>query len=207
MPAFTVNRLYPYSLATDPADVPVALQSLAEAIDADVCALTAGVTGRPVAQFRGTGPYSSFVTSVPGFPRSLPFDSEEFDTANVTMQSQEPVNRLIFPEEPGFYFAVATVQVPALTVSGSVAVMADINIAKGDITSPATPRIRLAGASHNLAVGPDDRNIRNFTCSTGMFMNGTTDAFCVTFFADTTPDVTEYVIAERTLTLLRMTMS
>lgn len=206
MPANTVNRLYPYSVPGDPADVPAALQSLAEAIDDDVCALINGVTGRPVAQFRGTGQYHSFTTSLgAGFPPQLPFDVEEFDTANVTLQSQELGNRLVFPEDPGFYFALAMVQVPTSTHAVPMDML--VSITKGDITSPATPRTRLAVCSHNINVSPDDRDMRLFTLSTQVFMNGTTDGFSVEFFADSTPDVTEYVIAERRLTILKMTQS
>lgn len=207
MPANTVNRAYPYSIPADPADVAGALQSLAEAIDDDVCALTNGVTGRPMAQFRGTTPFASLTTGLGGTERSIPFDTEEFDTANVTMQSMEVGNRLILPEEPGFYFLMATVQVPTLTVAGAAAVFVDIDIAKGDASNPLGARTRLNGASHNVAVGPDDRNVRTFSVSAGSFFNGSTDAVCVRFFADSTPDVSEYPINQRTLTLLRMTIS
>lgn len=212
MPAFTVNRNYPYSIPADPADVPAALQALAEAIDDDVCALTEGVTGRPSARFRGTGTYASESTAFPltappdaSFFR-VPFDTEDFDTANVTMQSMEVGNRLILPEEPGFYFALATVQVPTMTLATTVNFMG-VQIRKGDASLPTLGATRLAGTSHNIPVNADDRNVRLFSVGCGAFMNGTTDAFCVEFRADTTPDVAQYVINERSLTVIRMTQS
>lgn len=213
MPAFTVNRNYPYSVPTDPADIPQALQDLAEAIADDVCALTNGVTGRPVARFRGTGTFNSespaFSLGAPptdSFYR-VPFDTEDFDTIGVTMQSQEVGNRLILPDVPGFYFAIGTVYVPTLTTAGAVVNFLDIELQLGDASNPLGATTKLAGSSHNIAVDANDRNVRVFSLSSGTFMNGTTDAFALEFRADTTPNIAEYPIAERTLTILRMTTS
>lgn len=56
MPAFTVNRGYPYSIPTDPADVPQALEDLARAVDTDVTNLEATIGVRPQARVRGVTP-------------------------------------------------------------------------------------------------------------------------------------------------------
>lgn len=213
MPANTPNRTYPYSVPADPTDIPGALQALAEAIDADVCALINGVAGRPVAQFRGTGTFASPSPSEALSPPPsdvfyrVPFDVEEFDTANVTMQSMEIENRLIFPEDPGFYFALATVQVPILTTAGATVNFMGLQIRKGSTAIPQALASRLVGGSHNNPVDANDRNVRVMSVGCGAFMNGTTDAFCVEWRADTTPNVAEYVIGERTLTILKMTQS
>jgi|GEM_PF-6336476 len=215
MPANTVNRGYPYSLPTDPADVAGALQSLAESIDADVCALQDGLTGRPVARFRGTGSYASPspthpVNSPPTpYTDRIPFNVEDFNTANVVMLSADVGQRLIWPQDPGFYFALATVAVPPLTTAGATVVYLGLQIRLADGTNPTSlvPAPRLAGISNSAPVGGDDRNMRLMALGCGTFMNGTTDAFSVEFRADTTPDVAEYVISERTITILKMTTS
>jgi len=214
MPAFTANRGYPYSVPTDPVDVPGALQALAEAIDTDVCALQAGVTGRPVARFRGTGTFPSasptHPVNTPPAPYSdrIPFDTTDFNTANVTLGSAEPGQRLIFPEDPGFYFALATVYVPLLTAAATTLFMG-LQIRRGDFTNPTSlvTAPRLGGCSHNTPVETHDRNVRVMSLGIGVFMNGTTDAFSVEWRADTSPDVSEYVIGERTITILKMTQS
>lgn len=215
MPLNTPNRSYPYPIPADPTDIPGDLQRLAEAIDADVCALQAGVSGRPVARFRGVGPFAStstnrpFVNS-PGTPYEdrIPFNVTDFNTANVTMMSPDVGQRLIFPEDPGFYFALATVYVPTFTLAATVSFMG-LQIRMGDASNPTVllPSARLGGSSHNLPVGVDDRGVRVLSLGIGMFMDGITNAFSVEFRADTTPDTSEYVIGDRTITILKMTQS
>jgi len=214
MPATTPNRLYPYPLVTDPTDVPGDLQRLAEAIDDDVCSIRAGLGGRPVARFRGTGTFASPSTSAPLSPPPsdtfyrVPFDTTDFNTANVTMQSQEIGNRLLFPEDPGYYYVTATVYVPPLTVAGATVNYMGLQIRKGTIANPLALASRLAGSSHNLPVSSvDDRGVRLMSVTCGAFMDGTGDAFCIEWRADSTPDVAEYVINERTITIQKMTQS
>lgn len=214
MPATTPNRLYPYPLPADPTDVPGDLERLANAIDDDVCSIRAGLTGRPVSRFRGTGTFASPSTSAPLSPPPsdtfyrVPFDTTDFNTANVTMQAQEVGNRLLFPEDPGYYYVTATVYVPPLTVAGATVNYMGLQIRKGTIASPTTLATRLAGSSHNLPVSSvDDRGVRLMSVTCGAFMDGTVDAFCVEWRADSTPDVAEYVINERTITIQKMTQS
>jgi hypothetical protein len=216
MPANTVNRLYPYSVPGDPADVPGALQALAEAIDDDVCALTAAVAGRPVSRFRGTGVYNSPSTAranvnAPATPYEdrLPFNVTDFNLANVTMTSPDVGQRLIFPEDPGFYFALTTLYVPPMTVSGATVSYMALQIRRGDFTNPTSLATapRLGGASTNVPTDANDRNVRVLSLGIGVYMNGTTDAFSVEFRADTTPNVAEYPVTERTITILKMTQS
>lgn len=212
MPAFTVNRNYPYSVPTDPADVPGALQALAEAIDDDVCDFGNGLTGRPVARYRGTGTYASLSTSAPLSPPPtdsyyrLPFNVEEFDTMGCEMQSMEVGNRLIFPTNPGFYFAFATVFVPTMTLATTVTFMG-LQIRRGSLATPPNLASRLTGTSNNVPVDLVDSSMRLMTVGCGIQMDGVDNALCVEWRADTTPDVAEYVIGERTLTLMRMTQS
>lgn len=212
MPAFTVNRGYPYSIPTDPANVPAALQALAEAIDDDVCTLTNNVMGRPVSQFRGT---VSFTNHTPAYPLDappfpyvprIPFDTTDFNTANVTMQAQEVNNRLLFPEDPGFYFALATLKVPTLTAATSMVYM-DLQLRRGDATNPTAAATLLSRTSNSIAVETFDRNVRVLSVAVGCFMNGTTDAFSVEFNVDTNPDIGTYTLSDRSITILKMTQS
>lgn len=216
MPANTPNRLYPYPVPLDPTDIPGDMQRLAEAIDTDVCALGAGLTGRPVARFRGTGPYTSESTAranvnAPATPYDdrIPFNVEDFNTANVIMTSPDVGQRLIFPDDPGFYFALATVYVPTFTIAGATVGLMGLQIRQGDFTNPTSllPAPRLAGCSHNVPVDANDRNVRVMSLAVGCFMNGTTDAFSVEFRADTAPNTSGYVIGDRTITILKMTQS
>lgn len=213
MAAITPNRNYPYSTAGDPADVPFALQALAEAIDVDVCTLIDGVAPRQVARIRGTGSYASPTPSVaigsPPFPsfNRVPFDTVDFDTVGIELQSQDPLNRLMKPTVPGFYFAIATVFVPVLTTAGTTVSFLDISINRGNASAPASVASRQASSSHNVPSISFGGPVRVFSVSSGGFFNGTTDAFSVNFRADTSPNIASYPIGERSLTILRMTQS
>jgi len=216
MPATTPNRFYPYPLPGDPTDIPGDMQALAEAIDEDVCTLQTNLVGRPVARFRGTTPFTSESTARanvngPATPYEdrIPWNVEDFNTANVIMTSPDVGQRLIFPDDPGFYFALVTLYVPTFTIAGATVGFLGLQIRRGDFTNPTSlvPATRLAGCSHNVPVDANDRNVRVMSLSVGCFMNGTTDAFSVEFRADTTPNTSGYVIGERTITILKMTES
>lgn len=208
MPASTVNRLYPYSIPGDPNDVPQALQDLVEAIDDDVCTLLQ-TGGRPASRFRGTGTYNSPAASGIGGDTTnrVPFDTIDFNNANVTMQTMVTGNRLLFPEDPGFYVGIATVQVPTLTTVVTSVDYIGLQIRRGNISSPAVLATRLAGGGNHIPANADDRNVRVIAVATGGFFNGTTDAFSIEFRAMTTPTIADYPIRERTLTILKMTQS
>lgn len=216
MPASTPNRFYPYPLPGDPTDVPGDMQRLAEAIDQDVCDLGNGLLGRPVARFRGPGSFASESTARPNvnapatpYDDRIPFTVTDFNTANVRLGSPDFGQRLISPDDPGFYFALVTVNVPVFTIAGATVTYMAVQIRRGDWTNPTSlvPAPRLAGCSHNVPVDAFDRNVRVMSLTVGCFMNGTTDAFSVEFRADTTPDTSAYEIGERTITILKMTES
>lgn len=212
MSALTANRQYRYATAGDPADVPNAMRVLAETIDDDVCQFGNGLTGRPVARYRGTGTYaslspSSTLTPPPTtYAYRVPFNVEDFDTIGCSMQSQDIGNRLIFPASPGFYFAFATVYVPTLTLATTVTFMG-LQIRRGVISNPPNLASRIGGTSNNVPVDLVDSSMRLMTIGVGIQMDGVDDALCVEWRADTTPDVAEYVIGERTLTILKMTQT
>lgn len=211
MPGSTPNRAYPYAVPMDPADIPASLQATAEAIDADVCALTEGATGRPAAQFRGAGVYLSPAPandlSIPfGATRfRLPFDTTDFNTCNVELMSQAAGVRLIRPTEVGVYAVVGILQVPTLTHNASLVFM-DLEIHKNDSSVPGTVGPKIAAMSHTVGVGPEDANVRMMqTGLTSVFMNGTTDCFSLEWRGNTTPDVANWALGLRKILLLKMT--
>ena len=205
----TANRLYTYPAPGDPNDVPGDLQELAEDIDADVCALLNSNLARPVARFRGTGTFQSQSASGIGGNtiNRLPFDTIDFNTANLELQDQTVNNRLIRVTEPGYYFALASVQVPTLTTAGVAVNYLRFQLRKGNSATPAALASRLSGHSNNIPVNADDLNVRLLATSAGAFFNGTTDSFSVEFQAVTTPALAEYPLNERVLTVLKMTTS
>lgn len=108
MVAFTPNRAYPYSTPTDPADIPEAIQALAESIDLDVQDLTDSLTRRPFCKVRSN-------TSVrQTFPADqiteLEFDFVEFDPAGVSNLSVDPTR--LTPTSAGFWFVWTAIEVP-----------------------------------------------------------------------------------------------
>lgn len=211
MPANTPSRGYPYSLPADPADVPAALQALAEAIDDDVCDLVAlAQAGRAVARVRGTTSFGSQSPSGIGGNtiNRVPWDTIDFDTGvGVQLGSQESGSRQVFVDQPGFYFAVATLQVPTLTVPVTSVDYTGLQIRRGSFSVPGTLATRLSGTGNHIPVNNDDRNVKILSLSAGAFMDGTDHAYSIEFRAITTPTIAEYMVRERTLTILRMTDS
>ena len=211
MATTTPNRFYPYPTAADQTDIPGDLQRFAEAVDADVCALTAGVGNRPAARFRGTGPFPSPSTTHPvnspptPYTDRIPFNVEDFNTANVVMMSAAVGQRLIWPQDPGFYFLVVTVSIPQLTLAATTDYLG-LQVRRGDASAPTSlvPAPRLAGTSNPVGSGPAGRIL---SLGLGVFMDGVNDAFSVEFRAATNPAVSEYVIGERTITIIKMTES
>lgn len=142
MPAFTPNRGYPYPLPTDPADVPQALQDLAEAVDDDVEARDVVIRSRPFVKVRGSN-----TTPVPvsGGQVYLPFEIEDFDTDDMADLS---VNRTsITIQTAGFYWAHARVRIYLTgTPPTNPFVIMSINVNDTPIT---------VGRYHTVPTGPD----------------------------------------------------
>jgi hypothetical protein len=105
MVAFTPNRNYPYSTPTDPADVPGALQSFAEAVDDDLETRDAVINTRPYVKLRGatTTPVTINANNL------LPFDIEDFDTdgmADLTVSRTD-----ITIQTAGFYWVYGRLRI------------------------------------------------------------------------------------------------
>lgn len=106
MPAFTPNRNYPYALPTDPADVPTALQTLAEAIDLDLRNVEDQILARPFAQVSGTTPQ----TVVPNVQTTMLFDFVDYDNDGMASLSQFPTR--IQPQTAGTYWVYCELNCP-----------------------------------------------------------------------------------------------
>lgn len=108
MPANTVNRMYPYSLPTDPADVPGALQSLAEAVDDDITAnlAPAALLPRALGHMRSSGTQ----TVPPNIETPLAYQIQFNDTDNMVNVVSSPTALRI--NTSGFYMFHCLVSVP-----------------------------------------------------------------------------------------------
>lgn len=192
MPAFTANRNYPYSVPTDPADVPTALQSFAEAVDADIQALKDTVKGREVGRVRGTG---AFLTSSAGGNSSdLPYSFADIvTTPGLFMMSAN--NTRVTPLLPGFWFVVGSVAYPR-TTSGTPRNGFGVRLRRN--------AMEMVQNINHLPPSASD-GIRTISLSTGMPMNGTTDFWVLEFETRTASSTTDtYIVNDRSLTFIRM---
>jgi hypothetical protein len=98
MPAFTPNRNYPYSLPSDPADVPEAIQDLAEAINDDV---QANVQAARVPRIQGWMRGGQTQTIQPGIETALDFQIAFRDNDNMVDTINAPT--VLTVQTPGFY--------------------------------------------------------------------------------------------------------
>lgn len=201
MPGSTVNRGYPYSLPADPVDIPGDIQALAEAVDADLCTLTASIPLRPALRIRGTNAVvaSTFLPLNTG--EELSFDTEDFNTGLPYTISQGTVANegfiwSITPRLAGFYHVVGTVAIPRPTTGTSRNMLA-VSVLKNHII--------VAKNSNHLQPSASD-GIRTGSARTGAPMNGTTDNFSLMFSSSVAAGgLDAYTVTERTLTLVRMT--
>jgi hypothetical protein len=194
MPGLTVNRGYPYSVPTDPADVAGAIQDLAEAVDADLQTLQALVGPRPMARVRGVTPVT--LAGATADFADLPLELVDFTVGGaVAPLTGSNVQVLL----PGMWLAVATFiySVPAGPNVASIGV--DIvdasNVEVGRVNThlfPAVPETgRNMDASGMALIVPGLLDTLKLRAEVRRFAGATT---AVTF-------------RDRTLTLLRMTES
>lgn len=194
MPAFTVNRNYPYSVPGDPADVPQALQDLAEAVDTDLTALEALVGPRPMARVRGTTPISvigSGLTSV-----QLNMELVDF---NVGGAIAPLVNGTVQILLPGHWFIFATVVIPSAPPAGNfdyigAAIIDQANNDVGKVSTPTNPP--LSELQRNLDTG-----------GSISVTPGVSDTVFLRGNVQRSAGSAEYRFRDRSLTLIRMTES
>lgn len=163
MPAFTVNRGYPYSLSTDPADIPGAIEALAEAIDLDAQARYNSVSPRPLAKI------SARSTTKQLFPASTEtrciFDFVDVDNAGISNISAFPTR--LTPTSPGLWVFFFAIEVPALASTSR-----EVFLRLNDVTDVTRYAVHL---------NPPTGSVVMMTGGAAAFMNGTTDFMTMTF--------------------------
>jgi len=194
MPAFTVNRNYPYSIPTDPADVAQALEDLARAVDADVENIADTIGARPLARVRGTTP-QSFGSTIETIPLTFALTDLNVGGAIAPLGGTPTT---ITPLLPGFWWAVGTLAYPTAGASS----LNNIGLRLQKSGSNAL------GSRQNTHVQPPTSDgVRNFCVSMGSFMNGTTDTFALQGFINRASGTATYTVYDRALTIFRMTES
>jgi hypothetical protein len=199
MPAFTVNRGYPYSIGTDPADVPQALQDLAEAVEADLQSIENALPSfvRPIARVRGSTPLPIMNPSV---VRDLTYEEVDFNVGGA-IGPLSTITPYIVPLLPGFWFAMGTM---TYQTAGS----STLNEISLQLLSTQ------AGSSGNLAMQsthvqpPVSDNVRNHHVAGGLLCTGTNSTvFRLRAGINRASGTVTYTILDRSLTIFRMTQS
>lgn len=114
MVAFTPNRNYPYSQATDPADIPQAIEDLANAIDLDVQARYDSVLPRRSARVRNLSTTRQFFPATT--QTELTFDFIDYDNAAIVDLGAEPTR--LTPTSAGLWAFWGALEVPNSFANG-----------------------------------------------------------------------------------------
>jgi hypothetical protein len=200
MPAFTANRGYPYSIGTDPADVPEAMQALAEAVEADLQTVAGSIPSlvRPMARLRGTTPVT--LNSAETF-KDLRFDSIDFNLGGALSPAHNPDNFVIAPQLPGFWFAKGFVTYQS---AGSSTLNEIGLILRGGNQGGAT----LPLSDQNTHVQPPlSDSVRNHHVAGGQLCDGSLIAFRLRAYLNRASGTASYTFLDRSITIFRMTQS
>jgi len=187
MPANTANRGYPYSIPADPADVPTAIQSLAESIDADLFTLDTAVAPRKFCQVTG----NAFQGVGPGEVATLQFDFVDYDNDQMANLGVAPGQ--IVPTTPGTYWIYTEVLCPA-QFSPTTDPVQDFTLRANGADVSRRIRVEDSGSPGLLRV----------SCEIGMLQTGigaSNTAISVTFTHNAT---TPLVVLTRKLGAIRM---
>lgn len=191
MPAFTPNRNYPYSIPGDPAQIPAAIQALAEAVNNDVDAVEDLVGLRPMARVRGTTPITIVNPNTVG---PLPFELVDFNY-NGAIAPIEGDGTVIRPLLPGFWFCIATLNFPQpVGAIDAIGIELSMNFIIGEAATHRHPTIA-QGTMKLDASGP------------GFAVDGINDQVFVNAFIGRSSGTSPQTIRDRSLTLFRMTQS
>lgn len=141
MPGFTPNFLLPYSVPGDPANVPAALQNLAEAVESTVSFLSESARPRAMAQFLGT-----ITNTIPGTALSGTFTWQLTDfntfapTVTEPMPAVQPINdaatTALTVNHDGFWFIFGTVQAQTTAPAANIDELAVELLKNGSATPP-----------------------------------------------------------------------
>ena len=141
MPGLTPNFFLRYPLPADPADVPGALQALAEDVEGTLTQLAAEAQPRAMAQFLGT-----ITNTIPGTALSGTFTWQLTDfntyapTVTEPMPAVQPINdastTALTVNHDGFWFIFGTVQANTTAPAASIDELAVELLKNGSATPP-----------------------------------------------------------------------
>jgi hypothetical protein len=190
MPAFTPNRNYPYSIPADPANVPEAIQALAEAVDADLQTLQSLVGPRPMARARGITPVvaSGSVTTF----NTMPMEVLDFNVGGAVSLPGDGTVQIL---SEGSWLGIASMSFPPSsgTLSGI-----RMTIIDGSNTEYADT------STNNFPVVPETQRTMG---ASGMafFIPGVFDRTLLRAEVNRTAGGAAFTLRDHTLTLIRMT--
>lgn len=163
MPANT-SRGYPYSLPTDPADIPGAIQDLAGAVDVDVEARADSIHPRPTFRLSSTSTVR-FTTTVPGSfnNRFLPFEIQDVIVGGAILPLQGSTTRIV-PQLPGFWWFHGSMAIPRAGATQMDMI---------GLTMQTNSQVLARNSTHLAPPLADVNNL--LSVSAGSFFNGTTD--------------------------------
>ena len=195
MPALT-PRGYPYSIPTDPADIPQAIEDLATAIDLDVQARYDSIHPRAVFRLSSTSIVAfgqPVVTSTTN--KTLPFELEDVNIGGGIQPLQGSTTRIV-PQLPGFWWLHGAMVVPRAGATSRDLI---------GISIQDQSQILARNSTHLAPPASDGANL--LTVSTGAFFNGTTDyiELVASVGGTPTPGVGNLNIRSRYLVGMRMT--
>lgn len=199
MPAFTVNRGYPYSVPADNNDVPAALQALAEAVEADLQTVEGSLPSlvRPIARIRSTN--NLFLNSAQTF-RDVPLDIIDFNLGGAISPAQAG-GFLFTPQLPGFWFAVGSITYQS--AGSSTLNEIGLRMMGGPLGLGSQP---LADQGTHVQPPLSD-SVRNHHVAAGQLCDGSSTAFKLRAYINRASGSATYTFLTASLTLFRMTQS
>lgn len=204
MPGTTPNYAFPYPLPADPADMPEALRTLAEAIDGNLRFWEDRARPRYMAQFLGTIPNTIPGTSTLG---SFTWQITDFNTSMPNAPFPDPaVQPVVDPATfeltvnfPGFWFVFASVQANQTTPAMNIAELG-VEFLKNGSASPQQSR----SSTHNVTAAGDPTH--TLDASAGMFL-AAGDRVGFRGIVRRSAGASPVTFGNRSITLLRMTLS
>lgn len=203
MVAFTPNFQLPYAQSTDPADIPLRMQALAEAIDTKLKIQELRARPRYMAQFLGTVPNVIAGTVTLG---SLTWQTTDFNTFYPDFFPQPAVGPLTDPSTTalpvnlnGFWFIFGSVQVPSTAAGANVDELGCEILINGS----AAPQ-QCRSSTHETTTANDPTHLVD--ASAGVLLNSG-DTVGLRAIARRSSGVAPVTFGRRSLTLLRMTQT
>ena len=204
MVAFTPNLLLPYAQPTDPADIPLRMQALAEEIDFRLNIQEQRARPRAMAQFLGTVPNIIPGTSQLGV---LTWQTTDFNTtiidAGTTNTAVQPIvdasTTAIRVNWPGLWFVWGAVQISTTVPAANIDELG-MEILKNGTVTPQWCR----SSTHETQIGDGESHIIDAASGIPLVAGDTIGLRAIVRRSAGTAGVG---FGRRSLTLLRMTRS